>query len=199
MSFLESVPEASAEGDVAEMYQFDQGRLGYIPNYTRTFSIHPEAYHAWRRLISSIAKPMEERRYELVTVAAAGRLRSSYCMLAHGKILKDKFFDVGAVQQLVEDPALAPLDEVDRAVIDLAAKVVVDAGSVTQEDVDELRALGLGDREILDVILAAAARSFFSKVLDATGTLPDHAFNDLAPALREALTVGRPIDAGAAP
>jgi len=67
---------------------------------------------------------------------------------------------------------------------------------VTQADIERLRGLGLSDAEILDVVLAAAARCFFSKTLDALGCDPDAAFNDLiAPALRDALTVGRPIAA----
>jgi hypothetical protein len=41
---------------------------------------------------------------------------------------------------------------------------------------------------------AAAARCFFSTCLDATGTRADSAFAMLPPALRDALTVGRPID-----
>jgi hypothetical protein len=38
---------------------------------------------------------MDLRRYELATVAAARRLRSSYCTLAHGPvlILIDKFLE----------------------------------------------------------------------------------------------------------
>ena len=41
---------------------------------------------------------------------------------------------------------------------------------------------------------AAAARCFFSKLLDAVGAQADSTFKDLDPALRSALTVGRPID-----
>jgi hypothetical protein len=44
------------------------------------------------------------------------------------------------------------------------------------------------------VVLAAAARCLFSTCLDATGTPPDAAFAALAPELRDALTVGRPIE-----
>jgi hypothetical protein len=88
------------------------------------------------------------------------------------------------------------LDAVDMAVIDLADKVAADATTVTQGDIERLRGLGLADAEILDVVLAAAARCYFSKVLDAVGCDPDAAFNDLIePGLREALTVGRPIAA----
>jgi hypothetical protein len=75
-------------------------------------------------------------------------------------------------------------------------QVAQDAGSVTQADVDRLRALGLTDAEVFDVIAAAAARCFFSTALDALGAQPDARFvATLDPALREALTVGRPIAA----
>jgi hypothetical protein len=45
----------------------------------------------------------------------------------------------------------------------------------------------------MDVILAAAVRCFFSKTLDALGVQPDSSYGELAPGLREALVVGRPI------
>jgi hypothetical protein len=56
-----------------------------------------------------------------------------------------------------------------------------------------LRAHGLSDDEILDVVLAATIRCFFSKTLDALGVQPDASFGELDPAFREPLTVGRPI------
>jgi uncharacterized peroxidase-related enzyme len=138
---------------------------------------------------------MDLRRYELATLAAARRLRSSYCMLAHGAIVADRFLTPDAVRALAADPASADLDPLDVAVMDLAAKVADDATAVTQHDVDRLRELGLPDAEILGVVLAAAARCFFSKTLDGLGALPDHKYEAMEPALRDALTVGRPIAA----
>jgi alkylhydroperoxidase family enzyme len=79
-------------------------------------------------------------------------------------------------------------------VMELAEKVVDDATSVTQADMDRLRELGLSDAEIVDVVLAAAARCFFSKTLDALGVTPDAAYADLPAEFRDALTVGRPIE-----
>ena len=69
-----------------------------------------------------------------------------------------------------------------------------DADKIDETDIDGLRAHGLTDDEIFDVVLAAAARCFFSTCLEATGTRPDKAFAALAPELRDALTVGRPIE-----
>ncbi|HWT93578.1 MAG TPA: carboxymuconolactone decarboxylase family protein [Solirubrobacteraceae bacterium] len=77
--------------------------------------------------------------------------------------------------------------------MELAALVARDATTLAPEHLDRLRALGLTDREILDFILAAAARCFFSKTLDAVGALADPQLAaSLAPPLRDALTVGRP-------
>jgi hypothetical protein len=45
----------------------------------------------------------------------------------------------------------------------------------------------------MDVVLAAAARCFFSKTLDALGVLPDASYGELDTELREVLVVGRPI------
>ena len=56
-----------------------------------------------------------------------------------------------------------------------------------------LEELGLSDDEIVDVALAAAARCFFSKALDALGVQPDSEYLQLDDDLRGALTVGRPI------
>ena len=193
MTFIETVPPDRATGAVAGVYESDRGIHGHVPNFAQAFSLQPEVYAAWRELNGAIKAGMDLRRYELATVAAARRLRSSYCMLAHGSILADRFMHPDAVRAVATDPAAAGLDPVDTAVMDLAAKVADDATEVTQQDVDRLRELGLPDAEILGVVLAAAARCFFSKTLDGLGVRPDQQFAAMEPALRDALTIGRPI------
>jgi uncharacterized peroxidase-related enzyme len=164
-------------------------------NFERLFERRPEAFAAWRALNGAIKETMDLRRYELATIAAAGRLRSSYCMLAHGSVLREHFVDDGTLRTLATDHRLAGLDEQDVAVMDFAQKVVDDATSVSEADVERLRAAGLADDEIFDVVLAAAARCFFSKTLDALGVQADARYRELDPELRDALTVGRPIAA----
>lgn len=193
MTFIETVAEGDASGDLKEMYATDRVALGHLPNFTRAFSHRPGVYAAWRQLNGEIKAGMDARRYELATVAAARRLRSSYCALAHGAVLVDKFLEPDELAAIVADHRTAGLDPVDVAVMDLADKVADDAASVSQADIDGLRSLGLSDTEIFDVVVAAAARCFFSKTLDGLGAEPDARFGELEPRLREALTVGRPI------
>jgi uncharacterized peroxidase-related enzyme len=139
---------------------------------------------------------MDLRRYELATLAAARRLRSTYCVMAHGSVLLERFLEPDQLKAIMADHHGAGLDEVDVAVMDLADKVAADATAVTDADRDRLRSLGLSDAEILEVVVAAAVRSFFSKTLDGLGVQPDAKYAALEPELREALTVGRPIEDG---
>jgi len=160
-------------------------------NYERAFGQRPAVYAAWQQLNGAIKAGMDLRRYELATLAAARRLRSSYCCLAHGTVLAEQF---GApVAEIALDHRTAGLDEVDVAVMDLAEQVADDATAIDEADLQRLRDLGLSQDEVMDVILAAAARCFFSKTLDALGVRPDASYQELAPGLRQVLVVGRPI------
>lgn len=197
MAFISTVPVKSANDDVRAMYAKSQADLGYVPNYTQLFSHRPAVMAAWGNLLGSIKANMDARRYELVTLAAARAMHSSYCMLAHGKILREQFYDaqqLAAIAENVDDAGLAPADV---AIMRFAEHIVRDAASVTQEEVEQLRRHGLTDAEIFDVAAATAARCFFSKLLDALGAEPDSAYTQLEATLKKTLTVGRPISQAA--
>jgi uncharacterized peroxidase-related enzyme len=193
MTFIQTVPEDQASGPIAEFYDDDRNAFGHVRNLTAGLSLAPEVVVAWQQLNGAIKARMDLRRYELATVAAARRLRSTYCTMAHSSVLMKEFVDPEAMRAIVADHRDAGLEPVDVAVMDLADKVVQDATAVTQEDVDRLRSFGLSDSEILDIVAAAAARCFFSKLLDGVGIQADASYGELDPELRGVLTVGRPI------
>jgi uncharacterized peroxidase-related enzyme len=191
VAFIDTVSHEEAEGQVRELYDADLKRLGYIANYTKAFSHRPEVYQAWQRLNAAIKANMDLRHYELATLAAAQTLHSSYCCLAHGKVALQFFSEDDLVKVMAgHEDGVTPAE---RALMAFAKKVTLHASEVTQEDIDTLRTHDFSDAAILDIVLAASARNFFSRVLDGVGTLPDAAYGNLNEKLREALTVGRPI------
>lgn len=174
-------PEPKTSRKIAEMYRNAEKTYGYLPNMYRT--------------LVSLRGNIEPRRYELVTLAAARELRSSYCMLAHAAVLAREGVSNDELEHIVANAEDAPLDEQERAIMIFAAKVVRDATSITQADIDALKSHALTDAEIFDIVAAASARCFFSKTLDALGTSPDQAYVDkLGPQLAEKLALGRPIE-----
>jgi uncharacterized peroxidase-related enzyme len=192
--FIDTVPEEAAEGDLAEFYQQQKGAWGFLPNYAAAFSTRPEVAEAWNLLVKSVRDGMDRRRYEIATIGAARALRSTYCTAAHSKFLRDECADEGTMVSIAGDPSGAGLSEQDRAVYDFAALVAGDASSVRQEDVDRLRAVGLSDADVADVVFAAAARSFFTRVLDGLGArLDPQTAGTFSPEILESMVVGRPV------
>ena len=108
MTFIET-PEQS------ELYAPAEAELGYVPNMVRLWANRPDVYAAWQSLNDAVRSHIELRRYELATVAAARRLRSTYCAVAHAKILADTGLSSAELIDFVDEPARV-LDEVELAV-----------------------------------------------------------------------------------
>lgn len=193
MTFIHTIPEDEAEADVKEMYAENVAEFGYLPNYVQAFSLRPDVMAAWGQLLGAISRDMDARRYELVTLAAARALRSSYCMLAHGSVMQKELFPTEQLTRIAQDYYSAELTSAEVAMMAFAEQIVVDATVVTQSHIDTLRQHGFTDAEIFDITTTATARCFFSKTLDALGAEPDSAYLALDKNLRQALTVGRAI------
>lgn len=194
--FIEVPDEASVDGAVTDWYDRQRSAWGYLPNYALAFATRPDVAEAWNTLNNTVRAHMDRRRFELATIAAARVYRSTYCVAAHSKFLRDQCDDESSMRVVAGDPSGAGLDAVDRAVIDFATDVARDAAAITADHVQRLRDHGLTDPEIADIVFAAAARAFFTKVLDALGVQADAQLGDgFDSELRAQLTVGRPFAA----
>lgn len=194
MTFIDTIDPAGANGKVKDMYQRLQGRLDYLPNYARVFSHRPDVMAAWAGLQRTIKANLTERDYSLITLAAARAMHSSYCALAHARKLCAHDFSEAELIAILRGDAVGSLGTAERAMMALVEKVVRSPSAVQQEDIDALRDLGFSDAQVFDIVAAAAARCFFSRVPDALGVRPDNALADVNPRLRELLELGRPIE-----
>lgn len=193
--FIDAIAPEEAEGLTAEIYARETERWGFLPTFVQVFSHHPEAYQAWLKLVTTLYEGSDRRRCELATLAAARTLKSTCCSVAHGRMLRDRFYSADEVVQIAGDHRGAPLDDVDKAIMDFAEKAASDPASTTQADIDHLRSFGLSDREIFDVALAVAVRAFFATLIESLGTMAEQQIvDDLEPGLVSALTFGRPVN-----
>jgi uncharacterized peroxidase-related enzyme len=192
--FINAVPEQDATGAVADYYDQHRVAWGFLPNYAAAFSTRPDIAQAWDRLNTTIREGMDRRRFEIATIAAARALRSTYCTVAHAKFLRDVCGDEATMRSLAAEPSGAALGAQDLAVYQFAAKIAVNASLVEQSDVDGMRAVGLSDADIADVVFAVAARSFFTRVTDALGVELDvQTAETFQVDVLESMIVGRPV------
>ena len=133
--FIEAPDESTVDGDVAEWYQRQRDAWGYLPNYAPRSRPGPTSPRRGTRSTTRSEDHMDRRRFELATIAAARAYRSTYCMAAHCKFLRDDCDDESTMRAVAADPSGADLDATDRAVVDFATQVAQDASSITAADV----------------------------------------------------------------
>jgi uncharacterized peroxidase-related enzyme len=191
--FITGVDEGAAQGEVADYYAGQRAAWGFLPNYAPAFSTRPDVAAAWNALNLSVRGGMDRRRFEIATIAAARARRSTYCTAAHSAFLRDVCGDETTMEAIAEHPDGTALPEQDRAVYVFAAKLAQDAAAIDSADVDAVRAVGLTDADVADVVFAVAARCFFTTVLDGLGAqLDEQTAGTFSPALLESMVVGRP-------
>jgi uncharacterized peroxidase-related enzyme len=192
MAFIETISASWATGETFAMYDRQQKHYGYVPSYATVFSHRPEVMRRWAELLSALKRPMEKRRFELATFAAARALRSTLCTLAHGKALL-QFFSKDDVVALGRGELPASLTAAEAGLMRFAHAVARDASAITAEDVVELKGYGFSDAEVFDIAAVAAGRAFFTKIIESLGVAADAPLEEMDEELRDALTVGRPV------
>lgn len=170
MSIIKTVPEDEATGAVAKLYADDREVFGYVSEHGKVMALNPEAEEHFTALVRSLQPTLGSRNYRLITLAAAGALRSQPCLLAHGTFAR-KQFDDAQVQQIARDFHDADLTPAEVAMMEYAVKLSTDSASMTEADAQVLRDHGFSDREIVDITLAAAARNYYSRALSALGVV----------------------------
>ncbi|UCC15208.1 MAG: peroxidase [Gammaproteobacteria bacterium] len=161
MAFIKTIQPSESEGEVRAMFERQQKSWGFVPNYAKVFCHRPEVMARWARLLAEIRRPMDDRRFELATFAAAHELKNTACTLEHGKQL-GRIIGPEAVVSLGRGETSPELSEAELAIAAFARKIANDASAITAEDVEGLKAHGLGDAEIFDIAAAAAGLAFFT-------------------------------------
>lgn len=195
MTFLQTVPDDEATGEVAKIYRQEIDASGYVPESTRALTTRPDVLVAYTSFVGAIRGgfTLPARDWRLITLVAAKHIPSTYCSLAYGKGLLGDLGSPEAVLAVQRDFRQAGLSPRDVAMLEYAEKVTIAASKIEQADVDRLREHGFSDAQISDIALCAAWRNFISRFFDAVGAMPDDEYRALDPSFRDPLCVGRPF------
>ena len=193
--FLETVAEEDATGAIAEVYAKEKAGVGFVPEAARCLSTRPDLPPLFEAFFDGIKAnfSLSGREWCLITFVAATHLRSTYC----SQVYSHRTLELGESKELLlavqRNYRTAGLTDREVAMLAYAEKVTVAADQVKQSDINRLRAFGFTDRNILDIALCASFRCMLSKLVDATGAVPEPAFQDSDLDFRAAMTVGRSL------
>ncbi len=111
--------------------------------------------------------PRAER--ELATAAVSMVNGCIYCTSVHARRFAELTREPEVMQRLLDEGFGTALDPRRRAVVDFAARLTAEPGRVGAGDLAPLRAAGLGDLEILDLIHSIAMFANANRLMQSLG------------------------------
>lgn len=94
--------------------------------------------------------------------------------------------------QLARDWRKAAISDRDSVILEFAERVTLDPASMTETDVQKLRAVGFLDGDVLSIALLSAYRNFIVRIADSLGCELRGELLGEDPRIRAALTTGKP-------
>jgi uncharacterized peroxidase-related enzyme len=183
---LEDMPADLREriGAIAE-------KSGFVPNVFRALARKPaelRAFLDYHDALMNTDDGLSRAERELVVVATSAANRCTYCIVAHGAILRVRAKNPELADQVAGNPYGVALPERQRAIVDLALLVATDSAALTEADLDDARGAGLTDDEIWDVGAITALFALSNRIAHLTGLQPNSEFFLLGRSHRDSAT-----------
>jgi hypothetical protein len=176
MSLITTIDAGQAEGSVARIYNEVREMFGYVPNGLKLDSIDPERMQQhWSGILATLNHPTLSQVFFTCLrylIAEAGRCQ--YCIgINAGMLINMHAVPQEVVNRMVTEPASAPLDEKETALLLFALRMVKDSNSSSWEDMEALKRVGCSEREIYDAVSNAAQMVAGDMVLNVFKVQPD--------------------------
>ena len=137
-------------------------KSGFVPNVFLGLGHRPaelRAFLDYHDALMTSDDGLSKAERELIVVATSGANHCTYCVVAHGAILRIRAKDPQLADQVASNPWSVRLSDRQRAIVDLALVLAVDSATLSDDHLDDAREAGLSDREIWDV---GAITAFFA-------------------------------------
>jgi len=150
MQRINAVNPAEAIGKAKQLLAGVQAKLGITPNLMKTLAQSPAALDAYLHFSGSLSTGVLDAKFrELLAVAVAQANSCEYCLSAHTAI--GGMVGLSADELSIAREARSE-DAKRDAGLQFAQKIVVQRGTVTDQDFAVVREAGYNDAEITEIV-----------------------------------------------
>lgn len=167
MSWIDEVDAEDAEGKLAEIYADLVKKRGKVSNILKVHSLSPAAMGNHLELYMTLMfgkSGLSRAEREAVAVVVSASNDCSYCVNHHAEALRRYIGDDETLELLINADGLEALEPRLSNIVRHAEKLTSAPAAMTESDLDELRAVGLEDRDILDLTLVTAYFNFVNRI-----------------------------------
>jgi len=148
--------------DIREKILAVQEKAGFVPNVFLTLAHRPDEFRAFfayhDALMLKETGHLTKADREMIVTATSAKNNCLYCVVAHGALLRIYAKNPLIADQVAVNHLKADITPRQRAMLDFAIKVCLDAAAVTDADYATLHEHGFDYEDIWDI---AAITAFF--------------------------------------
>jgi uncharacterized peroxidase-related enzyme len=140
--------------DLRERIEVITQKSGFVPNIVRALGHRPAELRAFLDYHDALMEREEgltKAERELVVVATSAANDCTYCIIAHGAVLRIRSKDPRLADQVAANPRQARLDDRRRGIVNLALVLARTPELFGEAEIAAAREAGLTDDEIWDV------------------------------------------------
>lgn len=159
MPLIQTVLPAQAQGRVADVYRQAEAIMGRVPNAFQMYSGSPTVLETqWQQTAYFMRHPtLSFPLLALMRMLVSQDHRCAYCIDLNAAMLIERAgFTPEQIAATRRDPAAAPLDARDKAMLLFALKATRTPLEVCAADIDSLKLLGWAESDILDAVVHGA-------------------------------------------
>src|SRR3954468_13099279 len=174
------VPDlASLPDDIRTKLVAVQDKAGFIPNVFLALAHRPEefrAFFAYHDALMEKEGGLTKAEREMIVVATSGANECQYCVVAHGAILRIRAKNPLVADQVAINYRKADITPRQRAMLDFAMQVALQAATVGDEDIERLAREGFDEEDVWDIATIAAFFGMSNRIANVTRTRPNDEF-----------------------
>jgi uncharacterized peroxidase-related enzyme len=156
-----------------------QEKSGFIPNVFLTLAYRPDefrAFFAYHDALMDKESGLSKAEREMIVVATSAANQCQYCVIAHGAILRIRAKNPLIADQIAVNYRKADITPRQKAMLDFAMKVALEAQVVSDVDFTTLSSHGFSDDDIWDIGAIAAFFALSNRLANVTGMRPNDEF-----------------------
>ena len=174
------VPEISElPDDIRTRILAVQEKSGFVPNVFLTLAHRPEefrAFFAYHDALMEKPGPITKAEREMIVVATSHANQCQYCVVAHGAILRIRAKSSQIADQVAVNYRKADITARQKAMLDFAMKVSMQAYEVGDADIETLKRHDLTEEDAWDIAAIAAFFGMSNRLANVTSMRPNDEF-----------------------
>jgi uncharacterized peroxidase-related enzyme len=171
---IEALPE-----DIRSRLLTVQEKSGFVPNVFLTLAHRPDefrAFFAYHDALMDKDGGLTKAEREMIVVATSSANQCQYCVIAHGAILRIRAKNPLIADQVAINYRKADITARQKAMLDFAMKIALEAQAVTDADFTIVRDHGFSDDDIWDIAAIAAFFALSNRMANFTAMRPNDEF-----------------------